>query len=88
MTAPKYLRYPVKPLLHVFGDLSNREVSRRTGIHYTTIQRWRADPEILITEWEADRYAVKLGKHPSEFWPTWFDIDKPGTSIRGRRKIA
>ena len=86
MTAPKHRRYPVAPLLHSFGELSNREVERRTGIHYTTIQRWRNDPGILITEWEADRYAVKLGKHPSEFWPDWFDIE--AGSIRGRRKIA
>jgi len=86
MTEPKYLRYPVKPLLHLFAELSNRQVSAVTGLHHSTIQRWRNDPDTLITEWEADHYAVKLGKHPSELWETWFEIDAPGTPIRGRRK--
>jgi lambda repressor-like predicted transcriptional regulator len=29
----------------------------------------------MLNQWEADRYAIKIGKHPSEIWPDWFDID-------------
>ena len=75
-------------MLPMLNGLTNREAAEITGIHFSSIQRWKADPNILITEWEADRYAVKLGKHPSEFWPDWFNIETSGTSIRGRRKIA
>jgi len=28
----------------------------------------------MLDQWEADRYAVAIGKHPSEIWADWFNI--------------
>jgi len=84
MTAAKHRRYPVAPLLHCIEGLSNRQVHARFDIHWTTIQRWRSNPDTLIIEWDADRYAVTLGKHPSELWTDWFEIDTP---IKPWRKL-
>jgi hypothetical protein len=77
MTAAKYRRYPVAPLLHCLEGLSNRQVHARFKIHWTTIQRWRTKPDTLIIEWDADKYAVMMGKHPSEVWDDWFDVNAP-----------
>jgi len=77
MTAAQLRRYPVAPLLHIFADLPSREVQKQYGINYTTIVRWRNKPDTVITEWDADRYAVAMGKHPGELWEDWFNIDAP-----------
>jgi hypothetical protein len=29
----------------------------------------------MLTQWSADRYAVKLGMHPSEVWRDWFALE-------------
>lgn len=77
MTTAKHRRYPVAPLLHIFGELSSREIQERYGIHPTTVNRWRNQPTTQIIEWEADRFAVQLGRHPGELWEDWFNIDAP-----------
>jgi len=43
------------------------------GITKSTIQRWR-NPKTMISAYEADEYAIKLGVHPSEIWTDWFEI--------------
>jgi hypothetical protein len=88
MTAPKYRRYPVAPLVNVVAGLTIREAETRFGVHHTTIQRWRSKPDTLIIEWEADKYAVKVGMHPSELWDDWFNIEAPPRRVRGRRQLA
>lgn len=88
MTTAQLRRYPVEPLLHVFGNIPSREVQRLFGISYTTVVRWRNKPDTVITEWDADRYAVAMGKHPGELWADWFDVDtpiKPWRKLNARR---
>jgi hypothetical protein len=41
-------------------------------------------PARQIAEWDADMYAVRIGKHPGELWPDWFDISSP---IRSNRVV-
>lgn len=77
MTAPKYRRYPVAPLLKALGDMTGNQVKQTLGVHQTTFVGWQKKPDIGIVEWDADRYAVALGKHPSEIWDDWFDIYSP-----------
>ena len=84
MTAAKHRRYPVAPLLHAIADLSSRQVEKQFGIHNTTVNRWRIKPDTLIVEWDADKYAIKMGKHPSELWDDWFDLGAP---IKPWRKL-
>jgi len=84
MTTRKHRRYPVAPLLRLFLDMSSRQAEQQFGVHCSTINRWRTDPRIMITEWDADRYAVMMGKHPSELWNDWFVLS---VDIPPRRKL-
>ena len=38
-----------------------------------TLYKWMQN-DVKINEWAADRYAIRLGLHPSEIWTDWFDI--------------
>ena len=68
-------KYQALKLLQIFNEnTSAKHVGRIIGLHHTTVQRWR-NPQTMLNQWEADRYAVRLGKHPSEIWTDWFDID-------------
>ena len=67
---PKYLAHQ---LLKHHPHSSARQLAHIFQVHPGTIQRWR-NPTTTLTQWEADRYAIRLGKHPSEIWTNWFDI--------------
>jgi plasmid maintenance system antidote protein VapI len=41
----------------------------------STVYKW-CQNDIMISQWAADRYAVKLGLHPSEVWLDWFALEK------------
>lgn len=47
------------------------ELSRTSGYPLRTIQRWRVTG---IPRNSADQLACRLGLHPANIWPTWFDI--------------
>jgi hypothetical protein len=69
------LKYHARPLIEQFHPhTSARQLAQLFQVHPGTIQRWR-NPHTTLTQWEADRYAIRLGKHPSEIWADWFDID-------------
>ena len=42
------------------------------GVSRSTISAWRNEPRQL-TIWQADKYAIKVGMHPSEIWTDWYD---------------
>jgi hypothetical protein len=67
-------RYPTAPLLATFNNLTAAEVAVKFGVNRTTVIRWR-NPKTTLNQWDADRYAIMLGKHPGEIWHDWFDID-------------
>jgi hypothetical protein len=71
-------RYLAAALLVEFADLSAAQIAGRFGVNRTTINRWR-QPNFTFNQWDADRYAVKVGKHPGEVWPEWFDITQKDT---------
>ena len=74
-------RYPAAPLLAVFADLSAAEIAGRFGVDRNTIVRWRR-PGYMFNQWDADRYAVMLGKHPGEIWEDWFNVEtKHGVGV-------
>ena len=68
------LRYAIGPLIAPYANLTARQLGDIFGVNRATITRWR-NPKATFNQWDADRYAVKLGKHPGEIWPDWFDID-------------
>jgi hypothetical protein len=84
MTAPRIRRYPVAPLLSLVSHLSSRQAAQIFGVAQSTVQRWSSMPARQIAEWDADMYAVRIGKHPGELWPDWFDISSP---IRSNRVV-
>ena len=67
---PKYLAHQ---LLQHHPNTSARQLARIFNVHPGTIERWR-NPKTMLNQWEADRYAIMVGKHPSEIWADWFDI--------------
>lgn len=70
----KTKRYTVKELIDLFpSDLGAGAIADHFGVVRTTVSKWRNDPNITISEYAADRYAIKLGIHPAELWMTWID---------------
>jgi hypothetical protein len=67
--------YPTVKLLEEFGNRPSSELAELFGVSRDTIHRW-AKPDSTINQWDADRYAVKTGRHPGEIWENWFDIGK------------
>ena len=74
MNKGKY-RYPTAPLLAEFADLTAAQVAERFGLHRSQIVRWRRTGATL-NQWDADRYAIMIGKHPGEVWHDWFKVEK------------
>ena len=46
------------------------ELARSTGYPLRTIQRWNTGG---IPRHSADALAIRLGLHPANIWPSWFD---------------
>lgn len=65
---------PAKALLDQFeqGTWAN-VIAEALGTTRATIQRWRGT-ETNLDPYTADKYAIRLGKHPSQIWPEWFDL--------------
>jgi DNA-binding transcriptional regulator YiaG len=66
-------KYHANQLLQYHPNTSARQFARLFNVHPGTIERWR-NPKTMLNQWEADRYAIMIGKHPSEIWADWFDI--------------
>lgn len=49
-------------------DLSGRRLAEYLGVSRRSVVRWQRTG---ITSLWADRLAVRLGHHPSYFWPEW-----------------
>ena len=68
-------KYQAKKLLEPYGEnLWASRIATIFGVNRSTIQRWR-NPRTMLDQWDADHYAIKIGKHPSEISSDWFDID-------------
>jgi hypothetical protein len=64
--------YPTAPLIEALGDLPDRTAAELLGINRDSLIRWRS-PGATTTAAYADRYAIALGVHPAELWPSWID---------------
>lgn len=76
-------RYPLAPLAHILGIELGRvggsqpgqpraglaALAEHLGISHTMAQRLNAQG---LSDTQADRYACRIGHHPSEIWPTWW----------------
>jgi len=66
-------RFSTANLIDTAGPGDNAQLATRLGVTRSTISRWR-NPRTTISIWQADTFAVKIGKHPSEIWSDWFDL--------------
>ena len=64
------LRWPLQPLFDATDTTEYKQLARLTGFPARTIHRWAHNG---ISDRNADRAAVALGKHPSNIWPNWFE---------------
>jgi len=70
---PPQPKYQAHQLIKLFpATFTSSEIAKRFRVDSQTVRRWR-NPDTTFSSWEADRYAIKLGKHPSEIWVDWFD---------------
>jgi plasmid maintenance system antidote protein VapI len=67
--------FPAKELVKKFDpNTSVMMIAQALDMKRSTIYKWYQN-DTMITQWAADRYAVKLGMHPSEVWTDWFALD-------------
>jgi len=72
-TKPRQFRYPAINLLATFtAGTCDQDMADRLGISRSCVVSWRTGFQ-TIREYEADRYAIRLGYHPSEIWTNWID---------------
>ena len=70
----KTIRYNPRALLADMptGPHGPRIIAERLGVERSLIYRWMNHDSTLSFN-QADQYAIRLGHHPSHYWPTWFD---------------
>ena len=72
--AKKIWCFPTRTLIDLWPQNTNASLLADVFcVSRATISRWRNDPESGLTIWQADKYAIKLGMHPSEIWTDWYD---------------
>lgn len=63
-------RFPMAPLLERLGPASVAAKAERLGVSrervYDHLRRG-------VNEWVADELACRVGFHPAQVWPDWFD---------------
>ena len=71
-------------------DTPVAEVARIIGTKRKQIYRWR---EVGLFAEHADQVAVRLGYHPGELWPEWWNVPpvvdrRERERLRGQRRRA
>jgi plasmid maintenance system antidote protein VapI len=67
--------FPAKELVKKFDpNTSVMTIAQALDMKRSTVYKWFQN-DTMITQWAADRYAVKLGLHPSEVWLDWFALE-------------
>lgn len=65
--------YPARRLIEQFpAGTSACVIEEALKVGRKTVIRWR-NHDCMLNERRADEYAIKIGKHPFEIWPEWFD---------------
>ena len=79
-------RYPLGPLAHLMGIQLGRTggdrpgetrgltlLAARLGVSRSWALKYQREG---LSEDQADRYAQRIGYHPGNVWPEWWDIDE------------
>ena len=70
MSTPAPAIWPIKPLLDATGLTLVTHFARRVKANGQTARRAYTKG---LTDRQADQWAIRLGYHPGEIWPDWFD---------------
>jgi hypothetical protein len=69
---PRHAPHPIEPLIERTGATDLQHLARLLGIS----DRWARELKATgLTDTQADRYACRIGYHPSILWPTWLNIE-------------
>lgn len=49
-------------------------VAEALGVSRRAVNRWRNDRDYRLHAYAADRYAIRVGVHPSQVWPEWWQV--------------
>ncbi len=69
-THRRSIRWPFEPLRQAAGETTLVSLAEQVGVSPRTIWRWQKRG---LTDFQADRAAVRLGLHPSLLWEGWFE---------------
>jgi len=71
----KTKQFPATALLAMFDkETTVHAIAGAVGADYHTVYKWR-NHNIHINQWYADKYAIRLGLHPSAIWNDWFSLE-------------
>ena len=68
-------RYSTDMLIARFPHLTPTVLAARLDVDKGAVQQWFGKTHWL-DQWQADRYATRLGLHPAQVWADWFEIHK------------
>lgn len=55
-------------------DCDDTLIGEALGVGRTQVNRWRNDREYLLTDYHADKIAIRIGTHPALIWGRqWWD---------------
>jgi hypothetical protein len=71
----KVRTFPAVELLRMFDkNASLQSIAEAVGADFHTVYKWK-NHGIQINQWYADKYAIRLGLHPSAIWVDWFALE-------------
>ena len=71
----KSKQFPAGELLRMFSDTTSiSSIADAVGADFHTVYKWKHH-QIHINQWYADKYAIRLGLHPSAIWDDWFALE-------------
>jgi hypothetical protein len=71
----KQRQFPATALLRMFHpETEDVTIAETLGIHPQIVRKWRYK-DTHINQWFADKYAIRMGLHPSAVWYDWFELE-------------
>ena len=71
----KARHFPATELLKMFRpETEDTIIAQSLGIHPQIVRKWKYK-NTQINQWFADKYAIRLGVHPSAVWADWFELE-------------
>lgn len=67
MSRPAY-QFPIQRLIEKMGDSDDQTAAEVLGVSLHTFRRWKYMGKTTLCAWQADRYACRIGLHPSSVW--------------------